>query len=90
MATVHDGGGASRNCWIHGRDDPLISKSLNREARRFGLKVLEGSLIAHAVSADWLPAAIMSVANASAFAAKMAVERMAAATESNRARGARA
>lgn len=71
---VHDGGGGERAAWIHGRNRHLISKMLSRSADRYGIRELDSVLIANAANIDWLPAAILSVANASAAAANAAVE----------------
>jgi len=80
---VHDGGGAARVAWVHGRDYPLIKRMISRQATRFGIRVTQAGdcLIADAKDKDWLTSAILAVANASASAAHMAVERLVSATE---------
>jgi hypothetical protein len=79
---VHDGGGAERTAWTHGRGEHLIGRMLARHAARHQIKVVEGVLVAEAKSLDWLQAAILAVANASAGAAHAIVERSRAAGES--------
>jgi hypothetical protein len=79
---VHDGGGAERASWLHGRDHHGITRALNRQAERFQLQNVKGRLVGEAVSEEWLHSAILSVANASALAANNAVAKMAVAAES--------
>ncbi len=69
---VHDGGGASRFAWLHGRDLPSIIRTLNAQAASYSLKVDEDVLISEVSSADWLMSAVLAVANASAAAAREA------------------
>jgi hypothetical protein len=80
---VHDAGGASRVAWVHGRDYPLIRKVIARQATRYSVCVSEtgDTLFVDAKSVDWLASAIFAVANASASAAHLAIERMVSATE---------
>jgi hypothetical protein len=78
---VHDGGGALHSAWVHGRDDPLIRRMLNRYAGRYQIKVSDDTLVADAPSLEWLAPAILAVANASAATAHAAVEHFVAATE---------
>jgi hypothetical protein len=80
---VHDGGGAFQSAWDHGRNDHLIRKLLDREAVRFRLKIDGDVLVADVKSAEWLPSAIMSVANASALAANAIVDHVVASTEAD-------
>lgn len=78
---VTDGGGAVRSAWNHGREEKMLERILAREAARFHLKVSQSNLIADAPSIEWLRAAILAVANASASAAHAAIGKAAAATE---------
>jgi hypothetical protein len=78
---VHDGGGAERSAWTHGRDDQLIRRMLMRHAARYHIKVIDGRLEAEAPGPDWLLSAILAVANASANAANAILERTIAAGE---------
>lgn len=78
---ITDGGGALRNAWVHGREEKMLERILAREASRFHLKVSNGALVADAPSIDWLRAAVLAVANASASAAHAAIGKAAAATE---------
>ena len=80
---VHDGGGAERASWLHGRDDKLTTRMLNRYAQRYDLKHSNGVLTGDAATIDWLYSAILAVANASAAAANAAVEHVVAAAESS-------
>jgi hypothetical protein len=79
---VHDGGGAERASWLHGRDHHGITREINKQAERFHLENFEGRLVGEAISEEWLPSAILSVANASALAANNAVAKMVVAAES--------
>ena len=76
---VTDGGGASASAYLHGREE--LGKVLLRECARFGVDCKEDTVVADVVSADWLRAAILAVANASAAAATSALERVAVAAE---------
>jgi hypothetical protein len=78
---VHDSGGAMRSAWLHGRDATQIRKVLTREAERYRVSVVEDALVAEALSADWLPSAILAVANSSAAAAHRVLDRVVSARE---------
>ncbi len=78
---VHDGGGADRAAWAHGRDELLIRKMLARYALRYHATAKEGVIVADAADTSWLMSAILAVANASAGAANATVERVIAAAE---------
>jgi hypothetical protein len=54
---------------------------VNRQAAAYHLTVTDDALVAEIESADWLPSAVLAVANASARAAHAAAERVVAATE---------
>jgi hypothetical protein len=71
---VTDGGGAAASVLIHGRDADAIEIGLNAARDRHSLDVEGGQLVAHVPSEDWLPAAIMAVANGAAHAAFVAVD----------------
>lgn len=79
---VHDGGGAERASWLHGRDHHGITRAINKQAERFHLDNLNGRLVGEAISEEWLPSAVLSVANASALAANNSVAKMVVAAES--------
>lgn len=70
---VHDSGGAFRSAWGHGRDAPIITRFLHREAARYRLEVKDHVVIAYVPSHEWLVSGILAVANASASAANGAV-----------------
>ena len=78
---VHDGGGAVRSAWTHGRDENLILRMLTRQAERYDIMVADDALVADAPNIDWLGSAILAVANASAAAAHAAFDRVVSATE---------
>jgi hypothetical protein len=80
---VTDGGGALNNAWAHGREIALAKRMVYREAERYHLKVSpEGALVADALTIEWLRAAILTVANASAGAANATLGKLVAAAES--------
>ena len=76
---VSDGGGAVASAWDHGREG--VDKILAKASASFGVSHSGGVIEAKADSAEWLQAAILGVANASASAASAAVERAVAASE---------
>jgi hypothetical protein len=78
---VTDAGGAADCASFHGRDQGAISAGLNQASARFSLAVEDDNLVAFVPSIDWLPAAIMAVANGAAHAATVAVEHITKATE---------
>lgn len=78
---VHDGGGAARSAYDHGRDVALAHRMLERFAASYHLQVIENSLIAEAKDEEWLLPAILAVANASSSAAHATVERVVIASE---------
>ena len=78
---VHDGGGAVRSSWMHGRDDVLISRMLAKQASKYQIKIVDDALMADAPSIDWLASAILAVANASAATAHVVLDRVVTATE---------
>lgn len=80
---VSDGGGAVRNAWAGGRNEGLSNRMLTKEAARYHLRVSNYSLVADVPSIDWLKAAILAVANASAAVAHTALGKIAAAAESD-------
>lgn len=78
---VHDGGGAYRSAWTHGRDENLIRRDIAREIAQFHLQIADEAIISPDVSVDWLENVIIGVANASSLAAHRAVARQAQAAE---------
>lgn len=77
---VSDAGGAAAAAWEHGRDG--IERCLTQASIKFGVTVRGGVIEARADSIEWLRAAILGVANASASAAEAALNRVIAAAES--------
>lgn len=71
---VHDGGGAARAAWLHGRDHSAIGKALHYEAAIHHLTLENDRLTVRIDSAEWLAQAMLAVANASANAARAAAE----------------
>jgi hypothetical protein len=78
---VSDNGGAVRNAWRHGRDESLTHRFLAREASRYHVTASEWALVSDVPSIDWLRAAILGVANASAAVSHAALGKVAAAVE---------
>jgi hypothetical protein len=76
---IHDGGGAGSSAWLHGRNDILITKEIDKAARKFRLQVNDGIMSAKAIAEEWIPSAVLSVANGSAHAAHSIVDHMVAA-----------
>lgn len=71
---VHDGGGAARAAWRVGRDARIIEQAITRQAVAYQLTIRDQALTAHALAMEWLPSAIIAVANASAIAARTAAD----------------
>lgn len=78
---VSDGGLAVRSVWSHGRPERVADRLLDKEAARYHLKVSGSALVAEVPSIEWLRAAILSTANASAAVAHAAIAKVAAASE---------
>lgn len=78
---VHDGEGAFKSAWLHGRDNAMITRLIRSEAERFRLTIVGNAIVANVMSADWLASAVIEVANASSMAAKTAVDKITVATE---------
>ena len=78
---VHDGAGASRAAWIHGRDDKAYLHIMERHAKRFGATYENETFASVVQDKSWLMSAILAVANTSASAANAAVEYVATAAE---------
>ena len=72
---VHDGGGAYRTAWSHGRDENTIVRAIERSVARFDLECTHETIISPRVNYNWLNNAVVAVANASAFAATQVVEK---------------
>src|ERR1700722_2670620 len=60
---VHDGGGAERASWLHGRDHHGITRAINKQAERFNLNNVRGQLVGEAVSEEWLHSAVLPDGN---------------------------
>lgn len=71
---VSDAGGAVSSAIIHGRDDGVIENALKAAAARYGVEQHGGDLAVTIPTLDWIRAAVMGVANASAHAAVAAVD----------------
>jgi hypothetical protein len=71
---VHDGAGAVRSAWDHGRDLSSVRKLLTDYGTAHRLKVKDDALVARVASADWLLPAILTIANVSAEVARAANE----------------
>lgn len=68
---VHDAGGAMRSALVHGRS---WQSALEQAGKRHSVAVRSGTLIAEPPHLDWLYPAVLAVSNASAMAARLAVE----------------
>lgn len=71
---VHDGGGAARAAWRCGRDARVIEQMIGQQSNAYQLTIRDQALTSRVPTVDWLPSAIMAVANASASAARAATE----------------
>lgn len=78
---VHDGGAAFNEAWLQGRDEQLVRKIAQREASRFRAHVEENSITVKVSAADWLPMAVLAVANAVSTTVRSAVDHVVAAHE---------
>jgi hypothetical protein len=79
---VHDGRGAYESARLHGRDATVAINAISHEAAHFQIQYADDrALVANVDSSEWLESAILSVANASALAARRAVGRAVAAAE---------
>jgi hypothetical protein len=78
---VHDGAGAVISAWDHAREGAVINRALAKHAARYKLDLVENHLQCSVPSINWISAAIVAVANASAAAAYSAIEHAVAAAE---------
>ena len=69
--TVSDGGGALRSALAHGRS---IDGFFESASKRYSVAVRGGMLIAEPSNDEWLYPAVLAVSNASAMAARLAIE----------------
>jgi hypothetical protein len=77
---VHDGGGAMRSAVAHGRN---WQSAMERASRRHSVVFRDGTLVAEPPSVDWLYPAILAISNASALAARLAMEASISRSESS-------
>lgn len=78
---VHDNAGAVTSAWLHGRDRGSIGKIFAKSARAFGCEFEKDVISCRAFGPDGIYGAILSVANASADAARAAVGKEVAQSE---------
>jgi hypothetical protein len=79
---IHDGGGAYRSAWDHGREAAMARRAISRQAIAFGISVgADESLVADVQTKEWLLSGILAVANASASAAHTVFQHVAIASE---------
>ena len=78
---VHDGGGAYKAAWAHGRDEKAIVRALEIAASHYHLECIHDNIVSPSVEGGWLKNAIVAVANASAVAANRVAEKASSATE---------
>jgi len=81
--TVHDGGGAMQAVWDHGREMSTARRFVAQQANFHQLAVKSGMLTVDVPNREWLLSAILSVANASAAAARSTLEAVSQATETS-------
>lgn len=75
---VHDNAGAVTSSWLHGRERAAIGKILAKSARTYGCDFDKDVISCRAFEREGIYAAVLSVANASADAARAAVGKEAA------------
>lgn len=73
---VHDRGEASLSAWDHGRDSKGTKALFQAAALRFHCKLEDETITARAANLEWLPSAILAVANAAAEASNSAVKKI--------------
>lgn len=78
---VHDNAGAVTSAWLHGRERSAIGKILAKSARTYGCDFDKDVISCRAFEQKAIYGAILSVANASADAARAAVGKEAAQSE---------
>jgi hypothetical protein len=78
---VHDNAGAVTSAWLHGRERAAIGKILAKSARIYGCDFDKDVISCRAFEEKGIYGAILSVANASADAARAAVGKEAAQSE---------
>lgn len=78
---VHDGGGAYKAAWTHGRDDRVIVRAIELAAAYYNLECVHDNILSPPVGEAWLKNAIVAVANASALAAARAAEKVSSVSE---------
>lgn len=67
---VHDGGGAMRSAWDHGRNNRSVTRVFSSSAASFGCEFSNGQFQVSVPSEDWLFGAVATIANASSDAAR--------------------
>lgn len=70
---VHDGGGASKEAWVHGAEQRTISAVSRASAAAFGCEVVTDQITLSVPSMEWIWSGVVAVANASSDAARAAV-----------------
>lgn len=80
---IHDDGAAARSGWDHGADHPSIKSATAASARAFSCDVTDVQLSITVPSREWLWSGVVTVANASADAARRVVGKTAAVKESS-------
>ena len=71
---VSDGGDLVRIALVHGRDAKALDKPLQQAGDFHCVRSAAGMIYADVGDLDWLPAAIIAVANAAAMAASLVIE----------------
>ncbi len=71
---ISDGQDAARCAYTHGRDKHAVEAGLKQASSRFSLDILDTELFATVPNNEWLPSAIMAVANGASYAANVAID----------------
>lgn len=80
-AIVHDGGGALRSAWIHGSEGQGLNRRFAKISHKFGCDFADKQFRVTVEDTSWLYGAVLAVANASADAARSAVQKIRLASE---------
>lgn len=78
---VTDGGRAVQCAFAHGKDEASLQRAIKEAAEKYMLTAREGAFEVSVENREWLLSAILTVANASALAANIAVQYVQEASE---------
>lgn len=80
---VSDGGGAVHSVLAHGRDDAAVKSAFKKACLSHSLIVKKGVIESEVSGEEWVPSAVLAVANASATVASIAVQTIKETAEKN-------